>query len=160
MWVRSWHVACWCQWIIASLDANAFHKTPPQCAAVTTLQQLLRFCVVGVGLNVSLFFVYLLLVDTGATPKIAMTAVYVSGVTLGFMLHRKWSFVSRSAPMQDWVGYVAVCLGGYVLNLSVLWLCVDRLGWAHGWVQGAMVLVVAGLTFSLNKVWVFRASSR
>ena len=149
----------WCQWIINCLDANVSNQASLPRDSTTTLQQMRRFCAVGMGLNALLFVAFLVLVDAGAGPKVAMTAIYVSGVALGFVLHRKWSFVSRSAATQEGVAYGVVCLGGYLLNFLVLWLCVDRLGWAHGWVQGAMILIVAVLSFAFNKFWVFRASN-
>ena len=60
-----------------------------------------RFCAVGMGLNALLLVAFLVLVDAGAGPKVAMTAIYISGVALGFVLHRNWSFVSRSAATQE-----------------------------------------------------------
>ena len=126
---------------------------------MTTLGQLARFVLVGLGLNVMLFIAYLGLTSRGATPKLTMTALYVAGTALGFVLHRQWSFASRGVAHREWGGYAAVYLAGYLLNLTVLALCVDRFGWPHRWVQGVMMFVVAGVTFSLNKVWVFRAPS-
>ncbi len=88
---------------------------------------------------------------------LAMTAVYVAGTALGFVLHRLWSFGSRGAVHREWGAYVAVYGAGYVFNLAALAFCVGLLGWPHAWVQGVMVFVVAATTFVLNKFWVFRA---
>jgi putative flippase GtrA len=134
-------------------------STRPARDAATTLGQLLRFGLVGVGVNAALFAGYLVLVDHGVDPKLAMTAMYVAGLALGFVLHRQWSFASRGPARREWGPYLVVCIAGYLLNLAVLALCVDGLGWPHGWVQGAMVFVVAGVNFALNKAWVFRAPS-
>lgn len=139
------------------------NSTPPPFAeplreSKTVLAQLLRFALVGVGLNAVLYDGYLSLVDRGLTPTLAMTATYFIGTALGFMLHRQWSFGSRGVVHREWGAYVSVGFAGYVLNLAVLGLCVHLLGWPHAWVQGVMVFVVAGVTFSLNKSWVFRAS--
>ena len=134
-------------------------STRPPLDTSTTLAQLLRFGLVGVVVNAALFAGYLVLVGHGADPKWAMTAMYVAGLALGFVLHRRWSFASRGAARREWGPYLVVCIAGYLLNLAVLALCVDGLGWPHGWVQGAMVFVVAGVNFALNKAWVFRAPS-
>lgn len=122
-----------------------------------TLWQLLRFVLVGLALNVLLYLSYLGLVDRGMKPMLAMTAVYMAGIALGFLLHRHWSFSIRRVVHREWGAYVAICFAGYVVNLVVLASCVGLLGWPHAWVQGVMVFVVAGLTFALNKIWVFRA---
>lgn len=118
---------------------------------------MLRFVLVGLGLNALLYACYLGLVDRGLAPMLAMTAMYVTGTVLGFVLHRSWSFGSRSAVHREWGAYVAVYFAGYVLNLAALAFCVGLLGWPHAWVQGVTVFGVAGATFALNKFWVFRA---
>jgi hypothetical protein len=46
---------------------------------------------------------------------------------------------------------------GYLLNLSLLWLLVDRWGLPHAPVQGVLILGVAAFLFVVHKVWVFRA---
>ena len=142
------------------MDANTTPPTLPSRnarVAPTLAAQLARFGLVGVGLNGVLFLAYLAFVDRGVDPKLAMSAVYVAGVVLGFVLNRTWTFASVGASRREWGPYLAVYLAGYMLNLAVLALCVDGFGWSHAWVQGAMVLVVAGASFALNRVWVFRA---
>ena len=42
------------------------------------------------------------------------------------------------------------------LNMLVLVLLVDRAGYPHLWVQGAMILVLAVMLFLMQKLWVFR----
>lgn len=133
------------------------HLSP---GAATTLKQLLRFGVVGVGLNAALFGVYLGLAGRYLNPKLAMTGVYAAGVVLGFVLNRRWSFSSpalRQGLRYAGLRYALVCIGSYGVNLGALVLFVDRLGWPHRWVQGTTVLVIAGASFVLNKFWVFGA---
>lgn len=127
-------------------------------ASRSTLGQLWRFGVVGVGVNLALYAVYLALVDAQVGVKSAMSLVYAAGVGLGFVLNRRWSFRSRASSPREALAYGSVCLAGYLLNLAVLALLVDVWGWAHQPVQGAMVFVVAALAFVLNKHWVFGAA--
>lgn len=77
-------------------------------SAVTTLRQLLRFGVVGIGQHGTLFLVYLGLAGSGLNLKLAMTADYVAGVVLGFVRNRHWSFSSRNTAQQEGLRYVLV----------------------------------------------------
>ncbi len=54
--------------------------------------QFIRYAVVGLISNVSLYLVYLALTSAGMGHKIAMTLLYVVGVSLTFLLNRNWSF--------------------------------------------------------------------
>jgi putative flippase GtrA len=45
---------------------------------------------------------------------------------------------------------------GYVINLLVLIVLVDRMGYPHEIVQGVMILSLAVMLFLLQKFWVFR----
>ena len=125
-----------------------------------TWGQLLRFGVVGVGVNASLFYVYLALVNLAFAPKLAMTLMYLAGLTAGFVLNRRWAFASTGQARRQALLYWAIGAAGYSLNLAVLALCVDGLGWHHGWVQAVMMVAVAGLNFALNKYWVFAPADR
>lgn len=145
------------------MNAN---RTPRAVAAhapsdlTTTLRQLLSFGIFGLATNAVLFVGYMFLVDRGLSPQAAMSMTFAVGTSAGFALNRRWTFFSTGAVRTEWLSYIVVQGAGYVLNLIVLTLCVDGLGWPHAWVQGAMVFVVAGFTFALNKAWVFRVRSR
>jgi len=58
----------------------------------------------------------------------------------------------RTALFRYWIVYVL----GYLLNLAVLMILVDRVGLSHQLVQGIMILVLAILLFVAQKFWVFR----
>lgn len=121
--------------------------------------QALRFGVVGVVSNAVLYAFYLLLTTAWLGPKTAMTLVYVIGLGQTFLLNRRWSF-AHCGPAGGVLGrYLAANGFGYLLNFTLLWLAVDRLGWPHQWVQAAAIFIVAGCVFLLCKYWVFAPSA-
>ncbi len=125
------------------------------------LGQLIRFGTVGLLSNAALFLLYLGMTYLGIGHKLAATIAYGIGVLQTFVFNRSWSFRDRGAAGPALVRYIAIYGLGYVLNMVVLVLAVDRAGLPHQWVQGAMILVLAVLLFTLQKLWVFReASSR
>ncbi len=53
------------------------------------MRQLIRYGLVGIGSNLTIYGVYLLITQHGIEPKIAMTITYILGVTIGFIGNRK-----------------------------------------------------------------------
>ena len=51
--------------------------------------------------------------------------------------------------------YLAAYLGCYVLNLVLLYLLVDQMGFPHEVVQGCAILGTAALLFVVLRYWVF-----
>lgn len=120
-----------------------------------TPRQLLRYGIVGVGVNLLLYAGYLAATSSGLGHKISMTIFYALGVLLSFVFNRNWSFGHRGHVSSAFLRYLATYAAGYVLNFVALWWLVDGLGLPHAWVQGVMIFVVAGFIFLTQKFWVF-----
>lgn len=120
------------------------------------LLQLIRYGLVGVVSNSAIYFVYLLISYLGVEPKTAMTLVYIIGASIGFIGNRKWTFSHRGDASSAALRYVLAHFFGYLLNLLILFTFVDRLGYAHQWVQAVAIIIVAGFLFIVFKYFVFR----
>ena len=119
------------------------------------MQQLIRYGLVGVISNATIYFVYLLITYLGVEPKTAMTLVYFVGTVIGFIGNRKWTFAHRGVSSSAALRYVLTHLFGYLINLLILLTFVDHLGYAHQWVQIAAIIIVAGFLFVVFKYFVF-----
>lgn len=121
------------------------------------LRQFVRYVLTGVIHNVGGFLLYLLATYLGVEPKLAMTVLFVVGVTVSFMLNRAWAFGDKN-PIAGSLGrFLLAYIFGYLLNLALLLVLVDRLGYPHQWVQGFATIGIAGLLFLLNRHYVFSA---
>jgi putative flippase GtrA len=120
-----------------------------------TRGQFLRYAVVGLASNLVLYLAYLGLTMLGMGPKTAMSVLYVLGVAQTFLFNRTWSFGHDGALHGAFARYVASYAFGYLLNLAVLWIAVDRMGLPHQIVQGVMIVTLAFFLFLLQKFWVF-----
>ena len=109
--------------------------------------QLVRYGFVGIVCNVAIYVLYLWINYLGLEPKAAMTVVYIIGLSIGFVGHRKWTFGHRGGATGTAVRYALVHILGYLLNFLILFALVDELGYAHQWVQAGAILVVAGFLF-------------
>jgi putative flippase GtrA len=126
---------------------------------MSTALQFARYVLVGLLSNVILYFAYLTLTAFGVEAKLAMTALYIVGVAQTFMVNKRWTFDHRAANKATFVRYCISYALGYVINLLVLYILVDYLGYAHQFVQGMMVFGLAVMLFFLQKIWVFPTNS-
>lgn len=120
--------------------------------------QFLRFATVGVISNVLLFLAYLALTKLGMGHKVAMSILYLIGIMQTFVFNKRWSFKYQGTVSTALIRYWIVYASGYFLNLFVLMILVDQLGFPHQLVQGVMILVLAILIFLAQKFWVFRTA--
>ena len=124
-----------------------------------TRRQALRYATVGLASNLLLYLAYLGVTATGLGHKTAMTLIYVLGVLATFVANRLWSFGHRGAAHAALARYAIAYGVGYLLNLALLWLAVDRLRLPHQGVQAMAILLVAGSLFLMQKYWVFAPRS-
>lgn len=120
--------------------------------------QLFRYGLVGLLSNAVGYLIYLALTYLGGTPKLTMTLLYGIGATVGFFGNRSLTFEYQGSLLGAGVRYVIAHCIGYLLNLSILIVFVDKLGFAHEWVQAIAILSVAALLFLAFKVFVFPIS--
>jgi putative flippase GtrA len=119
--------------------------------------QLIRFGIVGLASNASLYLLYLLLTASGVQYLLAVIVSYGIGIVISFASNRSWTFGFRAPGHAAFVKFVSAYLGGLVLNLLLLYLLVDRLGLSHQVCQGVLILLFAGTFFLLQKFWIFNA---
>lgn len=122
--------------------------------------QLSRYAVVGLASNAVGYLLYLLLTYAGMGHKSAMSLLYAVGVTQTFYFNRVWSFRHQGGLRGSLARYIFAHAVGYLLNLGLLWLAVDRMHLPHQGVQAAAIVVVALCLFLMHKYWVFAPSLR
>jgi putative flippase GtrA len=117
--------------------------------------QAVRFLIVGAFTNISLYLVYLLITWFGIDHKLAMTLVYMSGVLMGFMLNRNWTFRHHGRISHGFIRYCVMYAVGYFVNLTGLYLLVDIAGYPHQIIQLLIAILSAIIFFVLMRLWVF-----
>ena len=90
-----------------------------------------------------------------SSPKLTMTVLYSAGALIGFFANRRFTFCHDGRIGVAGMRYMFAQLLGYLLNLSLLVLFVDRLGFAHQLVQAVAIVVVAIFLFVLLRFFVF-----
>jgi putative flippase GtrA len=128
----------------------------------TILLQLIRFGMVGGFVTGLQAIVYSPLAKYQITsPQVANLCGYLVAMVAGYVLHSRWSFRghgSRDNPRRTTIRFFIVSLISYALNALFVFILTDR-GMLHGpwwWPLIAFFLVTPIVTFSLNRLWVFR----
>ncbi len=119
------------------------------------MRQLIRYGLVGIVTNAMLYAGYILVTWSGVDYKVAMTLLYVAGATFGFVGNRKWTFDHRGDVTRTAFLYIAAQIAGYLINLALLLILTDYLGYPHQLAQAFGVIVVAGFLFLTFKYIVF-----
>lgn len=119
------------------------------------VRQLVSYGFVGIAINSAGYIVYLLITYFGATPKITMTFLYVLGVVLSYLGNRRLTFAHQGSLLGSGGRYLIAHFCGYLINLTILIVFVDNLGYAHQWVQAIAIFLVAAYLFIAFKFFVF-----
>ena len=121
--------------------------------------QLFCYGLIGIASNLAGYMVYLLITDFGGiSPKLTMSILYGVGATVGFWGNRKLTFAQKGSLLGTGVRYLVVHCFGYLMNLAILTVMVDKLGYPHQAVQAAAIFVVAAFLFLAFKFFVFGKS--
>ncbi|MBK8535843.1 MAG: GtrA family protein [Candidatus Competibacteraceae bacterium] len=121
--------------------------------------QGLRYIIVGLASNLTLYLLYLVLTTIGMGHKTTMTLLYLTGILQTFFLNKRWTFTHSGGSQKSLARYLAVYASFYLLNLGVLHLFVDQFAFPHAFVQGAFMVTIVGPLFLLQKYWIFPQGS-
>lgn len=117
--------------------------------------ELIRYGVVGIISNASSYLLFLLITHYGLEPKLAMTLLYLLGLIISFVGNRNWTFSHKGGLLKAGSKYLLAHACGYLINLSILLILVDRFGFAYQWVQALAIVIVAVFLFIISKYFVF-----
>lgn len=132
-------------------------KVPPSFSIF--LRQLARYALVGIGSNLLGYGLYLLISANWLEPKITLTVLYPFGILISYLGNRNFTFRNRGRALSSGARYLVVYAFGYLLNLSLIFWFVDRMGFPHQIVQGIAIFVVALVLFIMLRFLVFSSQA-
>jgi putative flippase GtrA len=123
-----------------------------------TVGQLVRFAIVGFSLAGVYSAIYWYLATYVMPPMLAVVIAFLVAVSLGFVLHSRWSFRGhgREEDHRLKVKFLLVQTSGFVLNEAFTWLLTGPLHGPTWWPLIPAIFVTPLATFLLNRQWVFR----
>jgi putative flippase GtrA len=124
-----------------------------------TFGQLARFAVVGLFLAGIYSAIYWYLAANVMTPVLAVVIAFLVSVSIGFVLHSRWSFRGHGGTedRRMKIKFLLVQSSGFVLNEIFTWVLTGPL--FHGatwWPLIPAIFITPFATFLLNRQLVFR----
>lgn len=83
--------------------------------------RLLRYGLVGLLTNGSIYLLFLALIWAGLHPVLASGLCYGLGVTLSYLLNRRWTFDSQGQHRQDLPRFILAYGIGLLVTLVSMW---------------------------------------
>jgi len=122
------------------------------------LRSLIRYAAVGIGNNLLLFLLMLLLMSAGLAAWQATLVVYPSGVLISYVLNKFWSFNKRPRRKGQALSYVILYGAAYPIAMGTAWL-VEIVSGNGALAALASIAVSAVFIFAGLSYWVFRRQS-
>ena len=122
------------------------------------VRRAVKYGIVGVA-NVTLdFALYAVLVSVGVWYPLAKTGSLVVATANGYTFNRLWTFRAGAHRNAFLAKYVTVQLSCLALNLTLLVLLVEVGGLHKILAQAVALPLVAGISFSAQRLWTFRGA--
>jgi len=123
-----------------------------------TFGQLVRFAIVGFSLAVVYSAIYWVLATYVMTPVLAVVVAFLVAVSIGFVLHSRWSFRGHGAREDHRlkVKFLAVQFSGFLLNEAFTWALTGPMHGPTWWPLIPAIFVIPPATYLLNRQLVFR----
>ncbi len=120
-----------------------------------TSRQLISYALIGILSNGIGYGFYLVLTSYGLPPRLTVTALYSVSACIGFFANRRVTFQHHGRIGKAGIRYIATQFAGYVLNIILLTVFFDWLGFPHQFVQAAAIFIVAIFLFVSSRIFVF-----
>ena len=111
---------------------------------------------IGVSVNLTAYLAYLLFTYLGGTPKLTMSVIYVVTAFVSFLGNRKLTFAYQGGFLGSGLRFSIAHFFGYLINLGLLFVLVDKFAYPHQAVQVCAIIIVAIFLFITFKLYVFR----
>ena len=123
-----------------------------------TLGQLARFAIVGFSLAAVYSAIYWYLATYFMTPVLAVVIAFLVSVSIGFVLHSRWSFRGHGRREDNAlkIKFLLVQISGFVLNEIFTYVLTGPLHEPTWWPLVPAIFFTPLATFILNRQLVFR----
>lgn len=123
-----------------------------------TVGQLVRFAIVGFSLAGVYSAIYWYLATYVMPPVLAVVIAFLAAVSIGFVLHSRWSFRGHGAreDRRLKIKFLLVQSSGFLLNEAFTWFLTGPLHRPTWWPLIPAIFFTPLATFILNRQWVFR----
>lgn len=124
------------------------------------LRQLGRFFTVGmVATGVHVAAALYLNGPGGLSPLSANIGAFCVAFAFSYAGNYVYTFEAMADHRQSVPRFLIVSLVGLALNQSIVWLCVEKLGWAFWQSMLPVAVMVPALGYVMSRMWAFRPAN-
>lgn len=121
------------------------------------MHQFVRFLMVGVFNTLYGFaIIFACMYWLGLDPYVSNVIGYTCGLITSYVLNKVFTFKSAARGSREAIRFLAVFAVAYLSNLGLLYICVQWAGMNEGLSQIVAGVAYVGVSFLLNKYYVFR----
>lgn len=125
--------------------------------SIFLLKDLYRYYAAGMVINSVGYLAFLIFIYIGIDHKISATVLYIFGSLVSYLINRKYVFNSNSSINSSLSWFAISLLGGYFLNISLLYFFVDTHGFNPAIIQILSVFIISIYFYLINKFVVHRS---
>jgi putative flippase GtrA len=115
-----------------------------------------RYGVVGsFGMLIHSGILILLVESFYITPVLASIPAFTIALVISHFANHIWTFQKREKLRKTFVKYATVSLLGLILNLILMHLTVNILGWSYLYGLFIVIILVSMNNYFFNKLWTF-----
>lgn len=122
------------------------------------IAQVFKFSLVGVTALLVHWLVVLLLVSLGWAALLANCYGFAVAFSVSYLGHRRWTFETfETAHSMSLPRFILMSLSGFMLNETLFYLLLKFTSLNYQLALFLVLGIVALLTFSVSKFWVFKS---
>jgi len=120
-------------------------------------QEFLRFNLVGLFNLVVASTVYVALIAIGFNYVIALSADYIVGMVISFVLNKNFTFrISQRTNVWMILRMISVYIAIFIINIMLLLVFIDTMKFNPYISQAIAIFVIVIISFSCQKFFVFK----
>lgn len=119
--------------------------------SLRTVDQFVRYYLVGILINALGYAGFLILLKFGVGAKTSSASLFALSMFINFWLNRAFVFRSRTAIGSSFARYILTALMALSLNIGIIYLLVDHWRLKPEYVQIFSVLFISICLFVGNK---------
>lgn len=72
-----------------------------------------------------------------------------------FNIHKYWTFSNQNLPYKQFIRYLALALGNYLVSISAMYIFSDTLGFYYLGVRLVSIICLTLANYIIYKIWVY-----
>jgi len=123
--------------------------------SIKNFQELFKYGISGIILNLTGYFTYIILTSYGIDPKLTVVLIAPIFIFLTFIIQKNYIFNSKKKSYLIAINYLVLCFVGNLINIFFLYVFVDFFNFPHQIIQLLSMLIIGLMFYLCLKYYIF-----